>query len=102
MPHLIKQMLSDAADAMQDPFDTHAVIEELQRSHPQEYTRDLYRHVHQYDPITSLHAEIGRRLLSVRSIQKTTKVLGRNLRGRTTFNKQWRRVVSQAPIVITP
>lgn len=92
MPHILKQMLRDAADAMQRTFDTHALIEEIQRSHPQEYTRDLYRFVHHPDPITSLHAQIGRRLLSIGTLRKTSKVLGRNIRGRTSSNQQWCKV----------
>src|SRR5580698_9073737 len=46
MPRITRQMLADAADAMPASFDTHAVIEELQRSQPQAYVHDLYRLVH--------------------------------------------------------
>jgi hypothetical protein len=84
-------MLVDAARSMPQTFDTHAVIEELQRSNPQPYTRDLYRFVHHDDPINRLHAEIGRRLLMVSFVQKTRKVLGRNIRGRNSYSQEWGR-----------
>jgi hypothetical protein len=89
MPHISKQMLIDAADAMPRQFDTHDLIEALQRSNPQEYVRDLYRFVHHADPFTSLHAEIGRRLLGVISLEKIRKVRGRNVRGRISASQQW-------------
>jgi hypothetical protein len=49
MPYITRQMLAEAARVPHVPFDTHAVIEELQRANPQSYTRDLYRFVH-HDP----------------------------------------------------
>jgi hypothetical protein len=91
MPYITKRMLLDAADAMPQSFDTHALIEGLQRSNPQEYTRDLYRFVHHSDPFTSLHAEIGRRLLTVDTLQKIRKVRGRNVRGQLSSSQEWRK-----------
>jgi len=91
MPHLTKQMLVDAAGAMPPYFDTHDLIAELQRSYPQQYARDLYRFVHHSDPFIGLHAEIGKRLRWVDSVQKTRKVRGPNVRGRISSCQQWRR-----------
>jgi hypothetical protein len=56
-------MLIHAVATMPVYFDTHELIEELQRSCPQEYTRDLCRFVQHRDPFIGLHAEIGKRLL---------------------------------------
>ena len=92
MPYITRQMLDAAARAITPTFDTHAVIQELQRSQPQAYARDLCRLLHHTDPITSLHAEIGRRLLMLVSIVKVTKVRGSNIRGRSSYCQQWRRV----------
>jgi len=91
MPYITRQMLADAASVPRVPFDTHAVIEELQRANPQSYTLDLYRFVHHADPFTSLHAEIGRRLLNIPFLRKTRKVPGRNVRGRTSNSQEWSR-----------
>jgi len=91
MPYITKRMLNDAVDTMPSTFETHGVIEELQRSEPQAYVRDLYRFVEHADPITSLHAEIGRRLLTVDSIRKIRKVPGPNIRGRKSYNQEWRK-----------
>ena len=91
MPYITRQMLADAARVPPVPFDTHAVIEELQRANPQSYTRDLCRFVHHDDPFIGLHAEIGRRLLTIPSLRKTRKVKGRNLRGRTSNSQEWSR-----------
>jgi len=91
MPYITRQMLADAALVPPVPFDTHDVIEELQRANPQSYTRDLYRFVNHDDPFTSLHAEIGRRLLTVPFLRKIRKVRGRNVRGCTSYSQQWRR-----------
>ncbi len=57
MPNITWQMLANAARVPQPPFDTHAVIEELQRANPQAYALDLYRFVHHHDPFTRLHAD---------------------------------------------
>jgi hypothetical protein len=92
MPHVTKQMLGDAANVSPQTFDTHAVIEEIQREYPQAYTRDLYRFVAHHDPITSLHAEIGRRLLTLPFLRKTRKVPGRNIRGRRSYAQEWERI----------
>lgn len=41
VPHITKNMLLTAVSKMPTIFDSHAIIEELQRSNPQSYTRDL-------------------------------------------------------------
>jgi hypothetical protein len=91
MPQITKNMLLDAVATMPPIFDTHAIIEEIQRSNPQSYTRDLYRFVNHRDPFVSLHAEIGRRLLTIPALQKTRKVQGRNVRAGNSLNQQWRK-----------
>ncbi len=48
MPNITWQMLANSARVPQPPFDTHAVIEELQRANPRAYALDLYRFVHHH------------------------------------------------------
>lgn len=54
---------------------------------------DLYSFVAQPDPIQSLHASIGKRLLGIDSIEKagTDKLQSANVRGNETDNQKWRR-----------
>jgi hypothetical protein len=45
------------------------------------YTTDLYGFVSSPDPILSLHASIGQRLLSLDTLTPTVRVKSRNARG---------------------
>lgn len=74
-------------------FDSHALIQHIMRRYPQQYTMDLYSFVAKDDPIQSLHASIGQRLLGVDVIEKadTDKVPSANVRGNVNDNQRWRR-----------
>ncbi|HPH69026.1 MAG TPA: hypothetical protein PLF40_24900 [Kofleriaceae bacterium] len=79
-----------------EDFDSHAVIQQIMHRHPQQYTTDLYSFIKSDDPIRSLHASIGQRLLSMPEIEKSDagKAPTANVRGNDTANQQWRRKIS--------
>jgi hypothetical protein len=74
-----------------DRFDSHAVIFAIMRQFPREYATDLYGFVSSPDPILSLHASLGKRLLGLETLTPTEKVKSMNVRGEETENQQWRR-----------
>jgi hypothetical protein len=76
---------------MPNVFDSHALIQRIMRQHPQQYTMDLFSFVSSPDPIQSLHASIGQRLLSIDTIKPTQKVASMNVRGQETDNQEWHR-----------
>lgn len=84
-------VLTSIALELGDEFDSHDVIFAIMRRRPREYATDLYSFVSSPDPILSLHASIGQRLLGVDTIEPTKKVKSRNARGDESENQQWRR-----------
>ena len=50
-------------DHLEDRFDSHDFIFEMMRRFPREYTSSLYECRRSKDPIQTLHAKIGRKLL---------------------------------------
>lgn len=87
-------MIRELILAMPSEFDSHALIQQVMRRHPREYTIDLYSFVDREDPIRSLHQSLGQRLLGFNVIEKdeTGKVPSANVRGNDTDNQMWRRV----------
>ena len=85
------EMIRDLIQQLPNVFDSHDVIERIMQKHPQQYTMDLFSFVAKDDPIHSLHASIGQRLLGFDSIEKTEKVPSTNVRGNDTDNQEWRR-----------
>lgn len=74
-----------------DTFDSHAVIFAIMRQYPREYVTDLYGFVSSPDPILSLHASLGKRLLGLDTLTPTERVKSMNVRGEENENQQWRR-----------
>ncbi|MBK7078173.1 MAG: hypothetical protein IPH44_38500 [Myxococcales bacterium] len=74
-----------------EEFDSHDVIFSIMRRHPREYATDLYGLVESDDPILSLHASLGRRLLGLDELTPTKRIKSMNVRGEETENQQWRR-----------
>ena len=72
-------------------FDSHALIFRAMQQYPQQYTMDLYSFVASPDPILSLHASIGQRLLGIDAIEPTQKIKTHNVRGEKTENQEWSR-----------
>ncbi|MGE6761933.1 hypothetical protein ACQKGO_28225 [Corallococcus interemptor] len=86
-------MLQAAVDTMGGIFDSHDVIRRIMRAHPQEYVHELYSRIHLSDPILTTHAEIGRALGRLGTIEKNDRVESRNVRGETdTENQGWRKI----------
>lgn len=93
MSHAItNEILRSVSLELEEVFDSHALICAVMRQYPREYTTDLYGFVSSADPIQSLHASIGQRLLGIDSIEATArKVPSLNVRGQVTDNQEWRR-----------
>jgi hypothetical protein len=92
MSHSITDDILDSTTSeLGEEFDSHDVIFAIMRQRPREYATDLYGFVSSPDPILSLHASIGQRLLGLDTLEPTKKVRSRNARGEETENQQWRR-----------
>ncbi len=77
-------------DKMEDRFDSHDFIFEMMRHFPRQYTNALYECRRSKDPIQTLHAKIGRKLLEFGgSIVKTRRSSSRNTRGLPSTNQHW-------------
>jgi len=77
-------------ERMEDQFDSHDFIFEIMRKFPREYTNALYECRRSKDPIQTLHAKIGRKLLEFRPhIRKTKRKSSRNVRGLPSANQYW-------------
>lgn len=93
MDHITPDMIRVSVDAMNDTFDSHEVIRYIMRAYPQEYVRELYSRVLLSDPILATHAEIGRALGRLETIEKTARVESRNVRGEVdTGNQEWKKL----------
>ena len=80
-------------ERMDDQFDSHDFIFEMMRHFPREYTHALYECRRSKDPIQTLHAKIGRKLLEFHgAIRKTRRSSSRNTRGLPSRNQHWRKV----------
>jgi hypothetical protein len=84
-------MLAEIVNALPPVFDSHAVIREMMRRYPQQYTTDLFGHVENKDPILSFHSTIGVRLTRFEDIERTRRISSDNVRGQKTENQEWRR-----------
>ena len=74
-------------------FDSHDFIFEMMRRYPREYTSALYRCRRSKDPIQTLHARIGRKLLEFDGkIKKVKRKSSRNVRGLPSGNQYWEKV----------
>jgi hypothetical protein len=93
MDHITPDIIRASVNAMNDTFDSHAIIRYIMRAYPQEYVRELYSRVLLPDPILTTHAEIGRALGRVEAIEKTARVESRNVRGEVdTENQEWKKL----------
>ena len=80
-------------DKMEDNFDSHDFIFEMMRFFPREYTHALYECRRAKDPIQTLHAKIGRKLLTFSDrIVKRRKGASRNPRGLPSRNQYWGKI----------
>lgn len=92
MSHSITdEILQSITTELGEEYDSHDVIFSIMRQHPREYVTDLYGFISSPDPILSLHASIGQRLLGLDTHTPTKRVKSRNVRGEETENQQWRR-----------
>ena len=74
-------------------FDSHDFIFEMMRHFPREYTNALYECRRSKDPIQTLHAKIGRKLLEFEGrIRKASRKSSRNARGLPSTNQFWEKV----------
>jgi len=79
-------------ETMNEQFDSHDFIFEMMRHFPREYTNALYECRRSKDPIQTLHAMIGKKLLDFRPrIHKTRRKASRNVRGLHSENQYWRK-----------
>ena len=79
-----------------DHFDSHDFIFEMMRHFPREYTNALYECRRAKDPIQTLHAKIGRKLLEFKgSIKKTRRTSSRNTRGLPSRNQHWQKIETE-------
>jgi hypothetical protein len=87
------ELFESILDTMNDQFDSHDFIFEMMRHFPREYTRALYECRRSKDPIQTLHAKIGKKLLDFRGrIRKTRRKATRNVRGLPSDNQFWEKV----------
>ncbi|MFL5352997.1 hypothetical protein [Archangium sp.] len=92
MNYITVEMLRSSVEAMPDQFDSHAVIRHIMRTWPQLYVHELYSRERLPDPIMATHAEIGRALARLGSLEKTDRVESRNVRGEfDTENQGWKK-----------
>lgn len=78
---------------LEDRFDSHDFIFEMMRRHPREYTFSLYECRRSKDPIQTLHAKIGRKLLEFSDIiRKIERKSSRNVRGLPSDNQHWEKI----------
>ena len=78
-------------------FDSHDFIFDMMRHYPREYAKALYECRRSKDPIQSLHAKIGKKLLDFnRTIRKVRKKSSRNVRGLPSTNQYWEKIESGA------
>lgn len=83
-------MFESILDKMEDRFDSHDFIFEMMRHFPREYTHALYECRRSKDPIQTLHAKIGRKLLEFEDrIGKSHRRSTRNTRGLPSRNQFW-------------
>ncbi|MBN1163385.1 MAG: hypothetical protein JXB45_02290 [Candidatus Krumholzibacteriota bacterium] len=81
---------------MENDFDSHDFIFEMMRHFPRQYTNALYQCRRSKDPIQTLHAKIGRKLLGFEGkIVKTRKKASRNTRGLPSTNQHWKKIESE-------
>lgn len=74
-------------------FDSHDFIFDMMRHYPREYTKALYECRRSKDPIQSLHAKIGKKLLDFNeTIRKVRKKSSRNVRGLPSTNQYWEKI----------
>lgn len=84
-------------DHLEDRFDSHDFIFEMMRRFPREYTNSLYECRRSKDPIQTLHAKIGRKLLDFgHRIRKVQRSSSRNVRGLPSENQHWQKIESPA------
>lgn len=78
---------------LEDRFDSHDFIFEMMRRFPREYTTSLYECRRSKDPIQTLHAKIGRKLLEFGDlIRKAERTSSRNVRGLPSGNQHWEKI----------
>ena len=78
---------------MKNEFESHDFIFEMMRHFPREYTSALYECRRAKDPIQTLHAKIGRKLLEFKgAIKKTKRTSSRNTRGLPSRNQHWQKL----------
>ncbi len=76
-----------------DRFDSHDFIFEMMRRFPREYTFSLFECRRSKDPIQTLHAKIGRKLLEFGDlIRKVDRKASRNVRGLPSENQHWEKI----------
>ena len=81
---------------LEDRFDSHDFIFEMMRRFPREYTSSLYECRRSKDPIQTLHAKIGRKLLEFGDlIRKTERKSSRNVRGLPSDNQHWEKLEAE-------
>lgn len=83
------EILQSISKELGNEFDSHDIIFSLMRKHPREYATDLFGFVSSPDPILSLHASIGQRLLSLNTLIPIRKVKSLNARGEESENQLW-------------
>jgi hypothetical protein len=80
-------------DHLGERFDSHDFIFEMMRRFPREYTHSLYECRRAKDPIQTLHAKIGRKLLDFENrIRKVQRSSSRNVRGLPSENQHWQKI----------
>jgi len=83
---------------LENRFDSHDFIFEMMRRFPREYTFSLYECRRSKDPIRTLHAKIGRKLLKFSDvIRKTERTSSRNVRGLPSGNQHWEKIKEKQP-----
>lgn len=83
---------------LEDRFDSHDFIFEMMRRFPRQYTFSLYECRRSKDPIQTLHAKIGRKLLEFGDlIRKAERTSSRNVRGLPSGNQHWEKVKAKQP-----
>jgi hypothetical protein len=83
---------------LEDRFDSHDFIFEMMRRFPRAYTFSLYECRRSKDPIQTLHAKIGRKLLEFSDvIRKASRASSRNVRGLPSGNQHWEKIKAKQP-----
>ena len=95
MQHITVQMLVDAINELDDPFDAHDVERRVLRNQPVAMANEILRYANSGDVLRTFSAQFSRHVDTVLrgQIQQTAKVSTANLGGLVSECQQWKKLL---------